>query len=241
MLILYSRIAIHTAGGDKILKAHSALSESVLGGFPSFKDLASFDDDEMQVTLVNLDDSDEDEDVKMTGGSGSDSDENNDGEQEEDDDEEGDDDDEGSDSDDSVQIVVPAKRKRGKGKNKAAATPLVREITYTASIYTADQMKKSKSSRVAIATDILTLNSDEPFDTLKAQLGVKIVTALKPAKLDFDDYIISFTVPRQVSEPIGLTDDKKYKHLVDNALKVKVNPNGKIVIEVKAVRAIPFR
>ncbi|KAJ7038484.1 hypothetical protein C8F04DRAFT_911554, partial [Mycena alexandri] len=65
---------------------------------------------------------------------------------------------------------------------------------------------------------------------------VKITAALKPAQLNFDDYIISFTVPRQLSDPIQLTNDSKYKYLVDHALKIKANPNAKIVIEVKAVR-----
>ncbi|KAJ7164536.1 hypothetical protein C8R46DRAFT_901290 [Mycena filopes] len=120
--------------------------------------------------------------------------------------------------------------------NPAAEDTPAREITYTTVIYSSAQMKKSKNSRgPPIATDIIALKSDEPFDRLKAQLGVKIVAALNPQQLNYDDYNLTFTVPRQVSDAMQLTDEAKYKYLVDNALKIKSNPGAKIFVEVKAV------
>ena len=46
---------------------------------------------------------------------------------------------------------------------------------------------------------ILTLSADLDWDTVKAQILVKIEECMKPKKLDFDDYDICFTVPRKLA------------------------------------------
>ncbi|KAJ6601770.1 hypothetical protein DFH09DRAFT_1301961 [Mycena vulgaris] len=82
-------------------------------------------------------------------------------------------------------------------------------------------MAKPKSSRGPPTGDILKLNSDEPWDTFKAQILVAINTALDPATQSLNDYNITFTVPRHASRPIQLKDGTKYKALVENAWNIK--------------------
>ncbi|KAJ7794197.1 hypothetical protein B0H14DRAFT_3557770 [Mycena olivaceomarginata] len=148
---------------------------------------------------------------------------------EDDNEEESDDDDSGSDSDDDS-VIVPTKRKR---KEKAVPEPSPREIQYTTSVYTFEQTKKSRSSRGSPILDVFTFSSDKPWNTLKSRIRTNIRTALHLEMFSIDDYTVTFTVPRQVTESIPLTDYKKYKILVSNALKIKGTPSAKIVIEPK--------
>ncbi|KAJ7038457.1 hypothetical protein C8F04DRAFT_1179758 [Mycena alexandri] len=138
----------------------------------------------------------EDLDITMVHSDDNDEDEdpekdNSDGvddEKEESDDEHEEEEDDGDD--DNEPVVVPAKRKRGKGKKKIGPP----------------------------ASEIYTLNSDEPWDTLKAQIGVRICAALNPAILDFDDYNMTFThrsryqtsaTARVIVEPKPVANDKE--------------------------------
>jgi hypothetical protein len=102
-------------------------------------------------------------------------------------------------------------------------------------VYTFEQTKKSKSSRGSPISDVFTISSDKPWNTLKSRIRTNIRTALHLEMFSIDDYTVTFTVPRQVTESIPLTDYKKYKILVSNALKIKGTPSAKIVIEPKVV------
>ncbi|KAJ7166771.1 hypothetical protein C8R46DRAFT_1034776 [Mycena filopes] len=181
-------------------------------------------DDDLDVTLVRSGGSEEEEDNE----------EDEKGKLEQDDDDpdqrstKDSDDDNDNDEDSDSSINIPQKRKRGAGKKSKPADSF--QLLNPA----AEDTPKSKNSRgPPIATDIIALKSDEPFDRLKAQLGVKIGAALNPQQLNYDDYNLTFTVPRQVSDAMQLTDEVKYKYLVDNALKIKSNPGAKIFVEVK--------
>ena len=55
------------------------------------------------------------------------------------------------------------------------------------SIYPAAQMKKEAGKRGTAKNTFLQLESMEPWDTVKAQLLVKIDSILKPTTIDFDD------------------------------------------------------
>ncbi|KAJ7170629.1 hypothetical protein C8R43DRAFT_875556 [Mycena crocata] len=113
-----------------------------------------------------------------------------------------------------------------------------RKITYSICIYSPQQMKLKKSSRGPGVNDFLKLDSDEPWDTLKAQLLVKISEILAPQTLDFAQYSVTFTFPHQVTDPLPLNDQTQYDHLVENALNIKVEPKAKIVIESKPVHGV---
>jgi hypothetical protein len=74
---------------------------------------------------------------------------------------------------------------------------------------------------------ILELHIVEPWDTLKAQLLVQIDQCLAPPKVDFQDYKISYTIPRILSQPLLLTSESDYAFLIKHAMK------GKTVADVK--------
>jgi hypothetical protein len=72
-----------------------------------------------------------------------------------------------------------------------------REIEYSISTFTKQQLKKKKSSRGRPIRDVVTLDSKAPWSTLKIQILAKINAALDPPSLNFFEYNITFTVPRQ--------------------------------------------
>ena len=81
-------------------------------------------------------------------------------------------------------------------------------------------------------SDFLQLDKDEGWDTVKAQVMVKIDLILKPPTIAYDDYNIMFTIPRYSPHPMPLDSDEKYAYLVEHALKAK-SPSVKIIIEAK--------
>ncbi|KAJ7724778.1 hypothetical protein B0H16DRAFT_1736524 [Mycena metata] len=185
------------------------------------QDLNSSDDEDLDITMVN---SDYDNDERDEDPENEDEKEDSDDAREEEDEE-----------DDNEPVVVPAKRKRGKGKKTIEKTPLVRDVLVTIAVYTAEQMKKSRTSRGSPKSDLYTLTSDEPWDTLKAQIGVRICGILNPAILDLDNYDLTFTVPRHISDPIKLSDETHYKHLLKTALTIKTGPSARVIVEPKPV------
>ncbi|KAJ7608830.1 hypothetical protein DFH06DRAFT_1017460, partial [Mycena polygramma] len=112
--------------------------------------------------------------------------------------------------------------------------PAAREITYTVCTFAPTKPNKKPDAK-PMKSDIIKLNSDEPFDTLKAQLLVKIDKVLHPDTLHYDQFEITYTVPRQVSNAIELDSNQQYEHLVDNALKIKASANAKICVRPKPV------
>ncbi|KAJ7300523.1 hypothetical protein DFH08DRAFT_979577 [Mycena albidolilacea] len=142
------------------------------------------------------------------------------------------------DDDEDEVVVIPAKRKRGQRKQlKVADAPSApRQIEYTTSIYTSEQMAKAKSSRGPPTSNFFKFYSNEPWSALKSRLRTNIRAALELTSIQLDDYFITFTVPRQVTFPITLDDADKYEHLISNALKIKISPSAKILIEPKLNR-----
>ncbi|KAJ7903187.1 hypothetical protein B0H13DRAFT_2335251 [Mycena leptocephala] len=134
------------------------------------------------------------------------------------------------DEEDEV-VVVPQKRKRG-GSLKKSEKPPPREIEYKIAIYTPQQMKKTRSSRGPPITHIVNLYSNNSWRRLKTHILTKISAVLKPANINFFDYTITFTVPRQVCDPMHIADIEHYEYLVKKALLGK-NPVARIVVEPK--------
>ncbi|KAG1786504.1 uncharacterized protein HD556DRAFT_1449597 [Suillus plorans] len=97
---------------------------------------------------------------------------------------------------------------------------LVPIITYNISLFPAAEMRKDLKRRRGQGT-YLKLTADEPFDTFKAQLLVKIYNEMKPATLSFDNYIVSFTIPRLSPSPLAITNQKDYEELIGQVKKAK--------------------
>ena len=83
--------------------------------------------------------------------------------------------------------------------------PDIIKIMYMISIYTAAQMKKEAGKSGATKNTFLELESTEPWDTVKAQLLIKIDSILKPTTIDFDNYTFSFSVPWVHTKPTDLS------------------------------------
>ena len=77
----------------------------------------------------------------------------------------------------SQQPIVPQKRKNAKqpkpGRAHTPNPPVSFIVNYTVSIFTSAEMKKAVSKQVAKCLSFQ-LHIDEPWDTLKAQLLVKV-------------------------------------------------------------------
>jgi hypothetical protein len=68
----------------------------------------------------------------------------------------------------------------------------------------------------------LQLNSDEPYNTLKAQVLAKISTSLNPKTLDFQHYTVLYNIPHVVSKPgIPIPDESAYNFMIKRILKIK--------------------
>jgi hypothetical protein len=95
-------------------------------------------------------------------------------------------------------------------------------------------MKKPVKQRGKGSSTYIVFGSDEPWDTLKAQLLAKILALLNPYMLVFEDYKISFTVPRHSKTPLPLHSSEDFKQLLQQALKMKKDPTTNIMVEALA-------
>ncbi|KAJ7728620.1 hypothetical protein B0H16DRAFT_1470380 [Mycena metata] len=171
------------------------------------------------------------------------------------DDESGEDENEdrGSEDEDVVEVISGGKRRKRsatplsdnegdddiiESKQKKKAKVLApRDITYTVNfLVSLDRSKKIPATRTPIQTIIISLGDNEPFDTLKAQILVRIDNVYNPPTLDFDEYDNTFTIPRIVTDAITL-DAGTYKHLLKKASKMD-DPAARIRIDPKKVRIV---
>ena len=123
----------------------------------------------------------------------------------------------------TVSQPVTGKRPRKKTKTQDPTAPVpASKVDYILSLFTATEMKKAAAKR-APKMSSLQLSADEPWDTLKAQLLVKINDLLKPSTLSIDDYEILFSIPRIVSKPgYPLASATDYSILLERSCKSKL-------------------
>jgi hypothetical protein len=81
-----------------------------------------------------------------------------------------------------------------------APGPVTKEVSYIITVFSAAEMKKAKTKCEPISASV-NLNSDEPWDTLMAQVLVKISNVIKPRILNFDDYALTYQIPRVLPKP----------------------------------------
>lgn len=96
----------------------------------------------------------------------------------------------------------------------APEEPQETKATYLLNILSALELKKPVSKRIAKNLSLI-LSSSEPWETMEAQLLVKIDAALKPPTLNLNDYDIMFHIPRILPKP-GMTpaDNADYSSLL---------------------------
>ncbi|KAG1888895.1 uncharacterized protein F5891DRAFT_1199126 [Suillus fuscotomentosus] len=103
--------------------------------------------------------------------------------------------------------TIVKKQKRGTIANHAPA-PLTKEVSYIITVFSAAEMKKAKTKRQPISTSV-NLNSDEPWDTLKAQVLIPRVLP-KPGlslimQADFDGMMKHVNGMNAVSPLVNIT------------------------------------
>ncbi|TFK67096.1 hypothetical protein BDN72DRAFT_843463, partial [Pluteus cervinus] len=109
----------------------------------------------------------------------------------------------GEELDEEDIILDSGKRRRGRpaGKTKESPTiPSDAKITYILTILSKSEAAKATSKRKPV-NECLKLAMDEPWDTFKAQLLVKIDNALSPSPLDFSHYQVMVSISRALPKP----------------------------------------
>ena len=129
----------------------------------------------------------------------------------------------------SQPIVLPQKRaKPASGHARAPHNPVsgptvTQTINYAVSVFSSAEMKKAASKRVPKCLSFQ-LHTEKPWDTLKAQLLVKVSNALgDAASLDFSKYNFVISILRVISKPgLPLTSDNDYDLLLTKIKAGKV-------------------
>jgi hypothetical protein len=109
-----------------------------------------------------------------------------------------------------------------------------KKLTYLLSILSVEEAGKPVSKHTPVS-ESLELSDKEPWDTLKAQLLVKIDTALSPSHLAFDDYIVMFYISRVLPKPgMALSTNENYAALLLRAANLaSKTPTINITIQQK--------
>ena len=91
---------------------------------------------------------------------------------------------------------------------------------FNLSIFPASESKKDLKKRKG-HNSYLKLSSDIPFDTWKAQLMVKIDEKMKPDRIAYEDYEVSFMIPRISPQPLNVVTEDDYNLLCERTQKAK--------------------
>ncbi|KAI5994992.1 hypothetical protein EDD15DRAFT_2365882 [Pisolithus albus] len=133
---------------------------------------------------------------------------------------------------------APSDSRRGPKKRKEKATEPadhpVHKITYNLLMFPVEELAKDDVKKRRGKSAFLKLNSDLPFDTFKAQLLVKISAHLQPDTISFDDYEVSFSIPRISPTPLSVTEEDDYIELIQRVKKAK-NFEANIYIQQRSV------
>jgi hypothetical protein len=96
------------------------------------------------------------------------------------------------------------------------------EVTYIISIMSAAEAWKTVISKRVPKSAHLKLNTDEPWETMQAQLLVKIDHALRPSQIQYDQYDIKFYITRVIPKPgLSLDSETDYDLMILKARKLK--------------------
>jgi hypothetical protein len=102
-------------------------------------------------------------------------------------------------------------------------------VTYLLLITSASEVKKKAKDHGSVSRRV-ELSATELWDTVKAQFLKEIDDALSPPQIDFNNYDISFKIPRVVSEPTRLFSDGDYDFMVRECTKGKTVSNVRVEI-----------
>ena len=90
------------------------------------------------------------------------------------------------------------------------------------SIMSAAEARKTVVLKRIAKSAILKLNMDEPWETIQAQLLIKIDHALSPSQIQYDQYDIKFYITRILPKPgLSLSCKTDYDLMILKAHKLK--------------------
>ena len=97
------------------------------------------------------------------------------------------------------------------------------QLRYSLMILSATELKKPISWQQPKGASF-TVATNEPWDTLKAQLLAKIDNTLKPNKISFADYHLKYFMPHMLSKSsLDLESKEDYEGFVDHSRNIKSN------------------
>jgi hypothetical protein len=99
------------------------------------------------------------------------------------------------------------------------------------SIFTLAQMQLDPKKQGKPKSTCIQLKSDITWDTFRAKLLSKVDSILKPKTIEFQDYVMTFSVAHCHPTPTNLDDEDSYKFMVDQAIDSKTNISASITIE----------
>ena len=111
-------------------------------------------------------------------------------------------------------------------ENKPSATgdglngESTRKFTFNIIMFSAKEASKDLKKWTGKNT-YMVLNSNEPFDTWRAQLIVQVKKTLKPSKLDINDNKIHFMVAHISPLPLIVASDEEYLNMLEQVGKSK--------------------
>ena len=96
----------------------------------------------------------------------------------------------------------------------------VNTVTYNLAIFPAKERMKDLKKRTGKNT-FMKLDTNEPFDTWKAQLLVRIDKILAPEMLDLANYEVNFTVARISVAPMAISCDEEYIDMLGRVARTR--------------------
>ncbi|KAI6046801.1 hypothetical protein EDC04DRAFT_2597903 [Pisolithus marmoratus] len=109
-------------------------------------------------------------------------------------------------------------------------------VLYNVLIFPASELKKDDIKKRKGLTSYFKLDSDKPYDTWKAQLLVRISQKLNPIQIAYEDYDVSFTIPRVYPSPLLIMTDDDYNFLLEHVRKAK-EPMANVYVQEKTTTA----
>ena len=131
-----------------------------------------------------------------------------------------------------------------KGKSISFLHTLVSDlfrVSYILQVLSAVEMKKPLNKRL-VKSDMIQLSTDEPWDTMKAQILAKISLLLKINAVDIADFDIKFVIPRIIAKPgMPLVSEESYAVLLQRIQKSNSIPIVTINASQHAVETEPVQ
>ncbi|KAH7905763.1 hypothetical protein BJ138DRAFT_1105714 [Hygrophoropsis aurantiaca] len=143
--------------------------------------------------------------------------------------------------------AVTAPKKRGRPRKNAAPkdasagailpaqpsapAPKPPKINYYIAVFSKSQMQNDEKKR-KLTNKIFQLSAAHEWDTLKAQILEKTVECLDPKTISWDDYDITWFVPRIQPTHFALASSSDYAILLEHAMKPKTAA-ASIVVEAR--------